>query len=306
MTNRDYKIGGLSARHMMESNFRDGEEEGGTLYVVSTPLGNLEDITLRALKILGEVDCIAAESADHTKGLCGRYGIKTKVISYNQHNRKTRGLALLRRLKSGQNVALVTNAGTPGISDPGVFVISQALREGVRVCPVPGPSAVTSALSAAGLRAEKFLFFGFLSPKPGKRRKELTSLKGQPHTLVFFEAPHRLVATVEDMDAILGDRRMVLLKEMTKVFEEVAAGTIHTILSRLKEGEVRGEYTLVVASEEHRKEGGEVDKEIEAMIDQRLKAGGMSVKDMARVISSEAGVDYRRVYRVCIQKIRKN
>jgi len=283
----------------------DRHREVGTLYVVSTPLGNLEDITLRALKILGEADCIAAESVDHTRVLCERHGIRPKLVSYNQHNRKTRGPELLRRLKSGQDVALVTNAGTPGVSDPGVFVVSQALKEGIRVCPVPGPSAVTAALSAAGLRAEKFMFFGFLSPKPGKRRKELKTLEGQPFTLVFFEAPHRLVATLEDMHAILGDRPMVLLKEMTKLFEEVSGGSISTILSGLgEEEEIRGEYTLVVAGGERKKEGAEVDEEVEAMIDHMLKTGGMSVRDMAREISAEAGLDYRSVYKACIQRKR--
>jgi 16S rRNA (cytidine1402-2'-O)-methyltransferase len=290
---------------MMKHDLPDGEEKPGTLYVVSTPLGNLEDITLRALKVLGEADCIAAESVDHSRVLCERYGIKAKLTSYNQHNRKTRGPELLRRLKSGQDVALVTNAGTPGVSDPGVFVISQALKEGIRVCPVPGPSAVTAALSAAGLRAEKFMFFGFLSPKPGKRRKELKTLEGQPYTLVFFEAPHRLVATLEDMHEILGDRPMVLLKEMTKLFEGVSEGSISTILSGLKEaGEIRGEYTLVVAGGEKKKEGGEMDEEVEAMIDHMLKTGGMSVRDMAREISAEAGLDYRSVYKACIQRKR--
>ena len=281
----------------------DRQTGAGTLYVVSTPLGNLEDITLRALKILGEADCIAAESVDHTRVLCERYGIKAKLTSYNQHNRKTKTPLLLKRLKSGQDVALVTNAGAPGVSDPGVFVISQALKEGIRVCPVPGPSAVTAALSAAGLRAEKFLFFGFPSPKSGKRRKELKSLEGQPYTLVFFEAPHRLVATLEDMHEIFGDRPMVLLKEMTKLFEEVVGGTVSTILSRLKEeGEIRGEYTLVVAGADKKKAGGELDEDVEAMIDHMLETGGMSVRDMAREISSEAGLDYRSVYKACIQR----
>jgi 16S rRNA (cytidine1402-2'-O)-methyltransferase len=283
----------------------DRHREAGTLFVVSTPVGNLEDITLRALKVLGGVDCIAAESADHTRVLCERHGIKAKLTSYNQHNRKTKGPELLRRLKSGQDVALVTNAGTPGVSDPGVFVISQALKDGIRVSPVPGPSAVTAALSVAGMRAERFIFFGFLSPKPGKRRKELRTLAGQPLTMAFFEAPHRLVGTIEDMHEILGDRPMVLLKEMTKLFEEVVGGSLQTILSRLKEEEeIRGEYTLVVAGSEKRKEGGEMDEEIQAVIEHMLKAGGKSVRDMAREISSETGLDYRSVYKACIQKKR--
>lgn len=277
--------------------------ETGTLYVVSTPLGNLEDITLRALKVLGDVECIAAESVDHTRVLCERYGITAKVVSYNQHNKKTRGPELLRRLKSGRDVALVTNAGTPGVSDPGVFVVSQALKEGLRVSPVPGPSAVTAALSAAGMRAERFLFFGFLSPKPGKRKKEMHALKGLPYTLVFFEAPHRLAATLGDMLEVLGDRPMVILKEMTKIFEEVTGASLREVLARLNEkGEIRGEYTLVVAGGEKCKE--EVDEEIESVIDRRLKAGDVSVRDLAREIASETGLDYRSVYKACIQRKR--
>jgi len=289
----------------MKGDLREAEEKTGTLYVVSTPLGNLEDVTLRALKVLGDADWIAAESVDHTRGLCERYGIKAKLTPYHQHNRKTKGPELLRRLQSGQDVALVTNAGTPGVSDPGVFVVSLALKEGIRVSPVPGPSAVTAALSASGLRGEKFLFFGFLSPKAGRRRKELKTLAGQPYTLVFFEAPHRLAATLEDMHEILGDRPMVLFKEMTKVFEEVTGASIGHVLDRLKEQEeIRGEYTLVVAGGEKRREAGEVDEDIEAMIDRMLKHGGMSIRDMARAIASEAGLDYRSVYRACIQRKR--
>jgi 16S rRNA (cytidine1402-2'-O)-methyltransferase len=282
----------------------DGHREAGTLYVVSTPIGNLEDITLRALKVLGDVERIAAESVDHTRVLCERYGIKTRLTPYNQHNRKSRGPELLRQLKSGRDVALVTNAGAPGVSDPGVFLVSRALNEGIRVSPVPGPSAVTAALSAAGLRAERFLFYGFLSQKQGRRRKELKALENQPHTLVFFEAPHRLVASLEDMLDVFGDRPLVLFKEMTKMFEQVMGGTLGELLEWVRSaGEIRGEYTLVVAGREKREEAG-LDQEIEERIDHMLKSGGMSVRDMAQKISSETGLDYRNVYRACIQRKR--
>lgn len=283
----------------------DGHREAGTLYVVSTPIGNLEDISLRALRVLGEVEGIAAESVRHTRVLCERYGIKAKLTSYNQHNRKTRGPELLGRLKSGRDMALVTNAGAPGVSDPGVLLVNQALKEGIRVCPVPGPSAVTAALSAAGLRAERFLFFGFLSPKRGRRKKELRGLEPQPHTLVLFEAPHRLVATLEDMIEILGDRPMVIFKEMTKMFEQVMAGTSRELLERIRPaGEVRGEYTLVVAGREKGKQEAGLDQDIEDRIDHMLKTGEMSVRDMAQEISSRSGLDYRDIYKVCIQRKR--
>jgi len=281
----------------------DNHREAGTLYVVSTPIGNLEDITLRALKILGQVECIAAESAHHTRVLCERHGIKAKLVSYNQHNRKTRGPELLRRLRSGCDVALVSNAGAPGVSDPGVFLVNRALSEGIRVSPVPGPSAVTAALSAAGLRAERFLFFGFLSPKQGRRKKELKSLEREPYTLVFFEAPHRLAASIKDMIEVLGDRPAVIFKEMTKMFEQVTAGTLGEVLERIGPAEeVRGEYTLVLSGREKGKDQGCLGRDIEDRIDHMLKAGGMSVRDMAREISSQWDFDYRDVYKVFIQR----
>jgi 16S rRNA (cytidine1402-2'-O)-methyltransferase len=279
--------------------------ESGTLYVVSTPMGNLEDITLRALRVMGEVDVIAAESVDHTRGLCERHGIKARLTPYNQHNRKKRGPELLRRLQSGHDVALVSNAGTPGVSDPGVILINEALKEGIRVSPVPGPSAVTAALSIAGMRAERFIFFGFLSQRPGGRRKELKALERQPYTLVFFEAPHRLLATLADMEQILGDRPLVLAKEMTKLYEQVTRGSLSSVLSGLREEKIRGEYTLVVAGSKKGEERDKVDEEMEGIIDHMLKAGKMSVKDMARKISVEAGLDYRRAYRACIERKRE-
>lgn len=281
----------------------DGHTGTGTLYVVSTPIGNLEDITLRSLKVLGEVERIAAESVNHTRVLCERYGIKTRLTPYNQHNRKTRGPELIKRLKSGQDVALVTNAGAPGVSDPGVPLISRALSEGIRVSPVPGPSAVTAALSASGLPAEKFLFFGFLSNKQGRRRKELKALEREPYTLVFFESPHRLLETLEDMVYILGDRAMVLFKEMTKMFEKTVVGTLHDLLEHIKlGGEIRGEHTLVVAGCDKKQTRDRLDKNMEHKIDHLLKTGGMSVRDIARKISSEADLEYRFVYKACIQR----
>ncbi|MBN2032804.1 MAG: 16S rRNA (cytidine(1402)-2'-O)-methyltransferase [Deltaproteobacteria bacterium] len=273
--------------------------------MVSTPIGNLGDITLRALKILGAVEWIAAESVDHTRALCESYGIKTRLTAYNQHNRKIKGPQLLRRLKSGQDVALVTSAGAPGVSDPGMFLVDQALYEDIRVSPVPGPSAVTAALSAAGLRAERFLFFGFLSPKRGKRRKDLKGLEYQPYTMVFFEAPHRLVLTLEDMLEILGDRPLVILKEMTKMFEQTLRGSLRDLLERIrKEGETRGEYTLVMEGSEKREQNGTLQAEIEDRIDRMLETKTMSIRDMAQNIASEAGLDYRSIYKACIKRKR--
>ena len=282
----------------MNSNARDGTT--GILYVVSTPLGNLEDITVRALRVLKEVDLIAAETVEHTRNLCRHYGIATKLTSFNQHNQRTKGPELVEALKSGRSVALVTNAGTPAISDPGVFLVSKALKQGVRVLPVPGPSAVTAALSASGMRADTFLFCGFLSHRSGKRRKELETLKPLSHTLVFFEAPHRLKGMLEDLKEVLGDRSMVLHKEMTKLFEGAVEGSVTSVLSRLSEEDIRGEYTLVVAGNE--KKGGKqtLDEKVQQKMERLLNTGTMSLKDIALKISTETGMEYRRAYKACL------
>jgi len=282
------------------------EGKPGTLYVVSTPLGNLEDITVRALRVLKEVDCIAAETVEHTRHLCRHYGIATKLTSFNQHNQRTKGPELVEDLKSGRSVALVTNAGTPAVSDPGVFLVAGALKEGVRVSPVPGPSAVTAALSASGMRADTFLFCGFLSPRSGKRKRELEALRTLPHTLVFFEAPHRLKEMLEDVRAVLGDRALVLHKEMTKLFEGTLRGSVAAVLSRLSEEEVRGEYVLVVAGCEKKEKEQTLDEKVQDKMRRLLKAGTMSLKDIARKISSETGVEYRKAYKACLAMKRGN
>ncbi|NIR15224.1 MAG: 16S rRNA (cytidine(1402)-2'-O)-methyltransferase, partial [Desulfobacterales bacterium] len=261
--------------------------------MVSTPIGNLEDITLRALRILKEVDLIAAESESHSRKLCQKHGIKTKLISYNQHNQTRRGAELIRRLKSGLDVALVTNAGTPGVSDPGALLINQAVEEGIQVSPIPGPSAVISALSVSGLRAERFLFLGFLSHSSSKRKKELKNLISEQRTMVFFEAPHRLKSMLMDLKDILGDRQIVLLREMTKVFEEIKRGLASDVLKQLELDSIKGEITLVVAGGEKKVDEGFIDRETQRMIKRLLKENNMSVKDMATRISEEKGFPYR-------------
>ena len=275
-------------------------QKSGILYVVSTPIGNLEDITLRALRILKEVDLIAAESVSHSRKLCQNHGLKTKLISYNQHNQTRRGPELIRRMKSGLDVALVTNAGTPGVSDPGALLISQAVEQGLKVSPIPGPSAVISALSVSGLRAERFLFLGFLSHGSRKRRKELKNLTSEQRTMVFFEAPHRFKSMLMDLKDILGDRQVVMLREMTKVFEEIKRGLVSDVLEQLEPDSIRGEITLVVAGGEKRVDEGSIDRETQRMIERLLRENNMSIKDMATRISEEKGLPYRRLYRECL------
>jgi 16S rRNA (cytidine1402-2'-O)-methyltransferase len=268
--------------------------------VVSTPIGNLEDITLRALRILKEVDLIAAESVSHSRKLCQNQGIKTKLISYNQHNQRRKGPELIRRLKSGLDVALVTNAGTPCVSDPGALLINQAVEEGIKVSPIPGPSAVISALSVSGLRAERFLFLGFLSNRSSKRRKELKNLISEQRTMVFFEAPHRLKSMLMDLKDILGDRQIVLLREMTKVFEEIKRGLASAVLKQLEPDNIKGEITLVVAGGEKNVDEGSIDRETQRIIERLLKKNNMRIKDIATRISEEKGLSYRRLYKECL------
>jgi 16S rRNA (cytidine1402-2'-O)-methyltransferase len=275
-------------------------QKSGILYVVSTPIGNLEDITLRALRILKEVDLIAAESVSHTRKLCQNHGLKTKLISYNQHNQRRRGPELIKRMKCGLDVALVTNAGTPGVSDPGALLINQAVEQGLKVSPIPGPSAVISALCVSGLRAESFLFLGFLSHGSSKRRKELKNLMSEQRTMVFFEAPHRLKSMLMDLKDILGDRKVVMLREMTKVFEEIKRGLASDVLKQLEPDSIKGEITLVVAGGEKKVDEGAVDRETQRMIERLLKERNMSIKDMATRISEEKGLPYRRLYRECL------
>jgi 16S rRNA (cytidine1402-2'-O)-methyltransferase len=276
-----------------------GQGRPGTLYVVSTPIGNLEDITLRALRVLKEVDLIAAESVDHTRALCRHFGIETKLTGYNQHNQGVKGPGLIRRLQGGASVALVTNAGTPGVSDPGVLLARQAGEAGIPISAVPGPSAVTAALSVSGMRGERFVFAGFLSNRPGKRRAELKELVSEKRTLIFFEAPHRIEEMLRDLLDILGNRSMVLLREISKIHEEVIHGRADSVMKAL-EGRVRGEFTVVV-------EGGK-DDGAESIVDERVKKtivklmskNIMSVKDIAQVIAEGEGVPWRKIYRACL------
>ncbi|MBW1721024.1 MAG: 16S rRNA (cytidine(1402)-2'-O)-methyltransferase [Deltaproteobacteria bacterium] len=277
----------------------------GTLYVVSTPIGNLEDITLRALKVLEQVDLIAAESVNHTRGLCRHYGIRTKIIRYNQHNQRSRGPLLIDKLKNGEDIALLTNAGTPGVSDPGVALTAQALEEGLRVSPVPGPSSITAALSVSGLRGDKFLFMGFPPNRSNKRKTEFRGLASEGRTLVFFEAPHRLREMLVDLKAVLGDRRIVLAREMTKIHEEIMTGTVSEVLERLDEDRVKGECTIVVSGTEVFRPESIQDPGIGEKIHRMMKKGEGSLRDIAERIAREEGLPYRRVYRACLANKRE-
>jgi 16S rRNA (cytidine1402-2'-O)-methyltransferase len=218
----------------------------GVLYVVATPIGNLEDITARALRVLKEVDVVACEDTRRTRALLSHFDIHTPTVSYYEHNKLTRGPQLLRQLAEGRSIALVSDAGTPGISDPGVLLVREARAAGVTVVPIPGPSAVVAALSAAGVPADRFVFDGFLPVKPGRRLNRLKALRALETTTVVYESPHRILAALEAIAEVFGDAPVVVARELTKQFEEIVTASAAEHLARLRLAEPRGEFVVVL------------------------------------------------------------
>jgi len=219
----------------------------GTLFVVATPLGNLDDLSPRALTTLRSVSAIACEDTRRTARLLTRHGVQVPTLSCHKHNEGRRLESILRRLRAGEDLALVSDGGTPAVSDPGAFLVRAALAEGVRVSPVPGPSAIAALLSASGLPADRYVFDGFLPSRAAARRRRLRELRDEPRTLVLFEAPHRLVQTLRDLEEVFGTREMVLGRELTKLHEEILIGTAAGLLARLGPHGSRGELTLAIA-----------------------------------------------------------
>jgi len=248
------------------------------LYLVATPIGNLEDITLRAVRVLKEADLIVCEDTRQTQKLLNHYGITTRTSSYHEHNEMTRAAELVLELESGARVALVTDAGMPGISDPGFRLISLSIRHHVPVVPIPGASAFLAALVASGLPTDSFRFSGFLPPKSGQRRQLLESIKTSPRTQVFYEAPHRVTEAVEDIVEILGgERQLVIAREVTKMYEEFLRGRAREVLERLKaRGDIKGEITLLIGKAE----------------DTQLKvAAGVSLRQRLQLIMAQEKLD---------------
>jgi 16S rRNA (cytidine1402-2'-O)-methyltransferase len=229
----------------------------GTLYVVATPIGNLEDFTHRATRILNEVSLIACEDTRHTRKLLNHYGIKTKTVSYHEHNEREQAAKLIELLKTGSDVAIVSDAGTPGISDPGFRVVSLALAEQIPVVPVPGAAALIAALVASGLPSDEFFFGGFLPARSTGRRQRLAEVSTMNTTLVFYEAPHRIIGALRDARAVLGEREACVARELTKLHEEILRGRLSELALRFEEGnsEPRGEMVLII--DRHRIAGEE-------------------------------------------------
>lgn len=224
----------------------ESEHSGGCLYLVATPIGNLEDISLRALRILKEADLIACEDTRQTLKLLSHFQIRKPLESYHEHNEMTRAPELILRMEEGARVALVSDAGTPVISDPGHRLVSLCLRHKIPVIPIPGPSAIIAALAACGLPSEEFTFLGFLPARPNERRRRLRQIASEPRSVVLYEAPHRLRAVLRDALEILGDRQVVVARELTKIHEEFLRGRIAELVNAFKETEPRGEITFII------------------------------------------------------------
>lgn len=272
----------------------------GTLYVCATPIGNLGDVTLRVLEILKEVDLIAAEDTRITQKLLNHFEIKTSCTSYHKYNEKARSDFLVNQLLEGKNIALVSDAGTPGISDPGQVVIEAAIGAGIKLVSVPGPSAFVAALVVSGLPAERFAFEGFL-PRNKKQRKEfLSGIASDPRTLIFYEAPHRLEETLEDLLDILENRRIAVIRELTKKFEEIIRGDIRGLIQQLKDGhKARGEYILVLEGcpEPQVREQSEAWKYLSLQEHvERLIAEGQNKKEAVKAVAGLRKLPRREVY----------
>lgn len=275
-------------------------EPKGALYLCATPIGNLEDVTLRSLRIMREVDLIAAEDTRRTLKLLSRYDIHTPLTSYHEHNMRKKGEELIALMAAGRQVALVSDAGLPGVSDPGALLVSQAVQQSITVVPVPGPSAFVTALVVSGLPTDSFVFEGFLKPAGKSRRKKLAALRKEPRTMIFYEAPHRLKSTLSDMLEAFGDRPSAVARELTKQHEEVVRGVLSEVLHYFQVCEPRGEFTVVVGgrsgqeSEEEERSGGADISPAEYVA--VLESRGMQRRDAIRETARRLGLPRRAVY----------
>ncbi|MEA2013823.1 MAG: 16S rRNA (cytidine(1402)-2'-O)-methyltransferase [Thermodesulfobacteriota bacterium] len=269
----------------------------GTLYIVATPIGNLEDITLRAMRILGEVQLIAAEDTRRTKILLDAHGIDTPLTSLHDRNELKKSAYLIARLNEGTDIAYVSDAGTPGISDPGYIFVKQTISQSIKVVPVPGPVAAIAALNVSGLPMDSFTFFAFLPSRHGKRIKLLESLKEESRTMVFYESPNRLVATLNDINQIFGDRQIAVSRELTKIYEETLRGTVSEISESLRGKKIKGEITLVIsgATTSPGKLGS--PEKIWARFQEIRKDPESSTRDIIDAISEEMDVPRKEIYR---------
>jgi len=275
----------------------------GTLYIVATPIGNLEDITLRALQVLRAVDLIACEDTRYSARLLAHYGIIKPRESYHDHNERERTPFLLQMLHSGRNIGLISDSGTPLISDPGYVLVSACRKEGIPVVPIPGPSAVIAALAGSGLPMSRFYFVGFLPPRSKARKAELEQLRDIPATLIFYEAPHRLLATLADISAILGSRPACLARELTKMHEEWTRGTLTELFEIMSaRAKIRGEITLVVGPGQAGIPELSASVSLKQAVEDEIRKTGLPHKEALREVARRLGVSRKDAYRRLIEE----
>lgn len=285
---------------MWQQKSFENEADKPALYLVPTPIGNLEDMSFRALRILKEADVIAAEDTRNTKKLCNYFEIETPVISYHEHNKQASGKHIIDRLVSGQKVALVSDAGMPTISDPGYELVKEALEEKIAVVPLPGANAALTALISSGLSPQPFYFYGFLPRNTRDKKQELETLKKINSTWILYESPHRLKETLKIMLDILGDRQIVLCRELTKKFEEFIRGTISEMAVWASETEIRGEFCLIIEGtgqlEEENEENWWDGMELAVHVEHYINEQNLSSKDAIKQVAKDRGMNKREVY----------
>jgi 16S rRNA (cytidine1402-2'-O)-methyltransferase len=285
------------SKHMAE------QKKPGTLYVVATPIGNLEDISYRAVRVLKEADLIACEDTRHTAKLLHHYGIDKPTVSYHEHNEVARAEELVAKLMAGLNVAQVSDAGMPGISDPGYRVIKLAIERGVPVVPIPGASALVAALAASGLPTDSFQFLGFLPAKSGQRRTMLEALRHAEQTTIVYEAPHRIAETMKDIVELLGaERPVVLARELTKVHEEFIRGSAAEVLQRVQEHELKGEMTLLIGKGALHEKG--FAKNVAQRVDEIMREQHVDENAALKVVAKEQGISKSEAYRE-LQRVKR-
>ncbi|MDD2273194.1 MAG: 16S rRNA (cytidine(1402)-2'-O)-methyltransferase [Desulfuromonadaceae bacterium] len=264
-----------------------------TLYIISTPIGNLEDITYRAVRILGEVDLIAAEDTRHSLKLLNHFGISKPLTSYFDHNQQLKGERILNALRQGKSVALISDAGTPCVSDPGYQLVRDAVAENIPVVPVPGACAAITALTASGLPTDNFTFAGFPPSRQGKRRTFLSAINALPGTLVLYEAPHRLIDTLNDIREVLGERQVIVARELTKMYEEFIRGSVSEVVATVSQGIVRGEVVILIAPGEAAADEAEP---LESVLQRLMADSTLSIKDIAKQAAVISGVSRSEAY----------
>lgn len=279
----------------------ENEAQKGILYLVPTPIGNLEDMSFRAVRILKEADLIAAEDTRNTKKLCNYFEIQTPVVSYHEHNKESSGEKLIHKIKEGLKIALVSDAGMPAISDPGYELVEAAISEKVTVVPLPGANAALPALIASGLTCQPFYFYGFLSRSKKEKKAELETLKKQTGTLVFYESPHRLKETLTSMHDVLGNRKVAICRELTKKFEEFIRGTLEEIIGWANQDEIRGEFCLIVeGADESKLKQEEITwwetLSIEEHVNHYISLKEVPSKDAIKQTAMDRGISKREVY----------